>query len=106
MTNVSPGLALLAGILLIVVILSRGGRMLVAIALLVGIALAAKGVFIRTFACPRSFERCFVEAQPAWHGPCVPSERSGILKINQAYFLTAEAGVEAQATCVSIAFWQ
>lgn len=103
----NPGLLVLsAAVVLLFLVLTRIGRMLVVIAVLVVALMAAKNVFMRDVSCPRTDQACFVRVQSVNHGPCWASEGSGLLRIDGSYYLTAQPGVQASATCLSMAVWQ
>lgn len=105
MNSFSPGVALLGGLLLLILIMTRGGRLLLGTTLVIALLIAARGVFVRTHTCSTGgTEACVLELQPTWSGFC-STERAAILTVDGSYFLTAEQGREASATCVDLRFW-
>ena len=107
MANISPGLALVALILLLIVLLTRPGRLLAGIVLVAGVLYAATIVFTRSYACDASSgQSCLLEMQPTWAGPCRSSENSGVLSMQGMQVLSAPPGVSAHATCLTLRVWQ
>ena len=101
MPNHGPGLLLLAAIVLLVIVFTRGGRMLAGLALVAFLLAAAYRVFVRSSVC--AAPDCRIELQPAWAGPCLPGAGS-VVKNEGRYYLTGGAG--ASAYCLDARFWQ
>lgn len=105
MENSGPLILCLAVVLLFLV-LTRIGRLLVVVGIALVALMTAKNVFVRDFACPRTDQACFEAVQKVNYGPCWASEGTGLLRIDGTYYLTARPGVNASATCISLAVWQ
>ena len=107
MVTTHPGLfILMIGIGLLVVLISRVARIFAIVVLLDRSCDRREKRFLHDKACPHDGRDCYIELQPVWAGPCMSGDRAGVLKIDGSYYLTAEAGTEASATCLDVRFWQ
>lgn len=88
-------------------LISALGRKVAIAAVLIILLVATHRLFVRTHACSAGFAECYLELQPATYGPCVSSNRSGLLNIDGVRYLAAEAGIAASATCINVAaLWE
>jgi hypothetical protein len=101
MSNHGPLFLLLAGVAVILIVFTRGGRLLAGLALAIVLLIAAYRVFVRSAVC--AAPDCRIELQPAIAGPCLPGSGS-VVKTGGRYYLTGDAG--ASAYCIDARFWQ
>jgi hypothetical protein len=107
MTSISPALLFFGcAIALLAILVSNALRRLVVIGAVIALLIAAKGVFIRDQHFSRRDAELMELLQPTWAGPCSSGERAAILKVNGWYYLAAEAGVDADSSCIDIRFWR
>lgn len=107
MENVNPTiLAGVACVVIVAILFNRRLRIVFFVSLIVFIAVAASRVILRNGSCPSTSSECVVELQPSWAGPCIPSERGAILKVDDRYYLAADAGTEATARCLDWRIWK
>jgi hypothetical protein len=107
MGSISPALLIFGcALALLVILVSQAMRRLAVVVVVLGGLWAASNVFIRTRACPLNGVECMMPLQPVAAGPCSASERSAVLKIDGHYYLAAQPGIAAEASCIDLRFWQ
>lgn len=107
MTTMSPPVLLIACIAAALMIFTRVGRICAGVVIAVGMITSALGTFVQTTRCPLNGSACVIRIMPTTAGSCVNSGRSGLLKIDGYYVLTAEANIEASVTCLDLrGLWQ
>ncbi len=103
----NQGLLILCfAVVVLFLILTRIGRLLLVLGIALVALVVAKNIFVKDYSCPRTDEACFVPVQKVNYGPCWASEGTGLLRMDGTYYLTAQPGVYASATCLSLAVWQ
>ena len=104
--GVSPLLFLLVTLVLLVVltVAQRLAILVTAIALVV----ACYGVFIRSYSFVPTHTETRIPLQKTVFGPCVSSDRSGLMSIDGMRYLTAAADTRRAVTahCLNVALWE